>query len=619
MRGRLSAICEHLSPAGRGSVQGAQVKVIQPVAGRLADGAQAVFLKGAFQPGIFQQFGENFGAALARVGHVVVPGVLTVLLDHGPEFQRHGLREAVVDIVEGAGIDVVLLLPALAVAVERDVAVQAQPGHVDAEQALPLGMALRGGQVGLFVGDMLEVVHRRAVGDEGQRPGQVAVAELGRVGAEEAFGPGPGEELHRHRVALAGFHRGPGVLHRHAVAVHPGGKGVARLVGDDLDVALGAIEVGKDEGHVVIGEGGAVAAARLAGGGQHVEQLAVHHGAEEGAGLGGEFVVEFLPHGQNVIGAAHRARVAGAEHQRLVGIAQRVGNAQPLGLGAADAVGQRHQVLDDGGAELFNVRLGVAVALHAVVAQRGVALVPELFAHAVPQVDEFVVDRIHAGLVLLEPGSLGLPGGQAAGVVGVGLEGFELAQRVDAALKRNLGAGQQLLVFLGELVFPLHIGDDRGRERLAGDFGIGEHQFAVLGRKFGAEGAGQQRGRKGVAAGLQFGVGGVPELLLGVVELVPRVDAVADAGQLRLGGDVAFQRVVVQKSGAGGFIVGRVAQPGRDGVVLGLHRGQVGAMVGHFGKGHGDAPFRLKFGRPVRPTLLIIAQLPARCDCPAQN
>lgn len=66
LRGRLSAICEHLSPAGRGSVQGAQVKVVQPVAGRLADGAQAVFLKGAFQPGIFQQFSENFGAALRK-------------------------------------------------------------------------------------------------------------------------------------------------------------------------------------------------------------------------------------------------------------------------------------------------------------------------------------------------------------------------------------------------------------------------------------------------------------------------------------------------------------------------------------------------------------------------
>src|SRR5699024_3360733 len=118
-------------------------------------------------------------------------------------------------------------------------------------------------------------------GDEGQRRGQVAVAELGRVLAKEALGPRPGKELHTHRVDFAGFHGGPGVLHRHAVAVGPGGKGVAGLVGDDLHVALGAVEVGKDEGDVVVGEGGAVAAAGLTGGGKHVQQPAVQHGVEE--------------------------------------------------------------------------------------------------------------------------------------------------------------------------------------------------------------------------------------------------------------------------------------------------------------------------------------------------
>ena len=39
------------------------------------------------------------------------------------------------------------------------------------------------------------------------------------------------------------------VLHRDAVAVDVGRKGVARLVGDHLHIALGAVEVGEDEGH----------------------------------------------------------------------------------------------------------------------------------------------------------------------------------------------------------------------------------------------------------------------------------------------------------------------------------------------------------------------------------
>ena len=42
---------------------------------------------------------------------------------------------------------------------------------------------------------------------------------------------------------------GQTVLHRDAVPVDIGRKGVAGLVGDHLHIALGAVEVGEDEGH----------------------------------------------------------------------------------------------------------------------------------------------------------------------------------------------------------------------------------------------------------------------------------------------------------------------------------------------------------------------------------
>ena len=46
------------------------------------------------------------------------------------------------------------------------------PWHIDRAQALPLRVAFGRGHFGLFIDDMLEMIHERAVGDEGQRGGQ---------------------------------------------------------------------------------------------------------------------------------------------------------------------------------------------------------------------------------------------------------------------------------------------------------------------------------------------------------------------------------------------------------------------------------------------------------------
>ena len=359
-------------------------------------------------------------------------------MQHRPELQADGLGQTVVDVVERALINVHLALPVLTCAVERDLAVQTHPGLIDGSQLFPFLVALGRGQLGVLVDDVLEMVHHCAVGDEGQRTRQMAVAELAGIRAEEAIGPRPSEELHRHRVDFACLHAGPDVGVRDAVTVHVGGKGVAGLVGHDLDVVLGAVEVGKNKRHFVITQARAVATARLAGGGQHVHELVVQHFVEEHAGLGGKLLIELFALFEDGVGVARRAGVAAAEHQGVVGCVHRVLLAQPPGLLAVDAVGQRHDVLDDGGAELFHIGLRVAVAAHAVVAQRGVALIAKLFAHGVTQVDELIVEAVELGPVLFVPCALGLPGGQTAGIVGVVLEGGQLAQRVDAALKRDL-------------------------------------------------------------------------------------------------------------------------------------------------------------------------------------
>ena len=112
-----------------------QIVVIQPFFGCGADPAQGVGIEGIAQACLLQQVGKHQRTAQLGILEVGFKGGLGVLLNPGPEVQGHGLGQAVVNVVEGAGIDVALALPALALAVEGDLAglhtdpaVPARPG-----------------------------------------------------------------------------------------------------------------------------------------------------------------------------------------------------------------------------------------------------------------------------------------------------------------------------------------------------------------------------------------------------------------------------------------------------------------------------------------------------------
>ena len=350
---------------------------------------------------------------------------------------------------------------------------------------------------------------------------------------------------------------------------------------------LGAVEVGKNERYLIIPQAGAVAARRLAGGGKHVQQLIVQHGVKEDAGFGRKFLIEFFTLGQNGIGIAAGGGVAGTEHQGIIGKAHGVLFAQALGLLTVDAVRQRHQILDHGGTELFYIRFGIAVAAHAVVAQGGVTLVPQLFAHLIPQVGQLVINIIQLFLVVLIPLALGFPGGQAAGIVRVILERAQLGQSVHPAFKRDLCAGQQLAILLGQLVFLLQFLHDIGRECLALNFGVHKHQVAVFFGKVFAVGACQHGGGPGILPLLDLRHGAVGKFHLFIIELIPRINGMAHAGQGEQGIHMLVQHLLLQKSGAGSGIVGGVLQTlGQCGKLF-FQGAHVRALIGHFGKFHG--------------------------------
>ena len=483
-----------------------------------------------------------------------------------------------------------LPLPALAVAVEGDLAAELHPRHIHAQKLFPHCMALRRGHLRLFIDDMLEMVDHRAVGDEGQRARQMAVAELAGIVTKEAVCPRPREEFHGHGVHLAALKARPDRLGRDAVAVEIRGKGVARLVRHDLNVVLRAVEVGEDKRNAVLAKARAVAAGPLAGGRQHVQKLVIEHRVEEFAGFGGKRLIEPLALRENVVRGAAGLRVAAAEAKGVIGKGHGIGLAKASGLCLIDGGRDGHDVFDNGGAELLHVLLRVAVAAHAVIAQLGIAVVAQLAAHRVAQLHELVIDLVQLRLVRLVPAALGLPRSQTPRVVRVVFKRGQLRDGVGAAFELDLCAGDQLLIVLHELVFLLQLLDNGGRERLAGDLGVEEHQIAVFRCEFLAERAFQHGSRPRVVIGAKLRPCFVPELLFGVIELVAGVDGVADARERGKRIDVHRQLLLGEERLARGGIIRRGLQPVGQRLQLLLQLVQIGPCIRHFRKFHGNLP-----------------------------
>ena len=458
-----------------------------------------------------------------------------------------------------------LPLPAFAFAVEGNLPVQLHPGHILSQELLPGIVPFTGRPAGILIDQVLEMVHHRSVGNKGQRRGQVAVQELPGVGPEEVLRPRPGHELHGHGVDFTGFHAGPHIAHGNPVPVHVSRERVSGLMGHHFHVALGSVEVGKDEGHTVIHQAGAVAAAFLTLGGKHVHQLSFQHHVEELAGLRGKLIIELFAGGQDIVGRSFGPGIAGAEFQRVVRKAHGVFLAQALRLLPVDAVRHRHQVGPYRLPELLHIFLGIAVPAHAVVTQGGVAFIAQLLSHGIPQACQLVIDFIQLVLVFLVPLSFGFPGGQALCVIRAGFERSQLGQGIHAALKGNLSGSDQLLVFVAQVIFLLQLGNDLRGEGLQFNLRVDEHQAAVLRFKILAEGRSQHRRGPGLVILLQFRPGLVPEINLPVIERIPGINGMADVGQVDQRVHMAHFLLLLQENFLCFLIVLRTLQAFRQG------------------------------------------------------
>ena len=112
-----------------------------PLAHLLGDGLDRAILKGNLQSGGLHQLCVAGQTGTAHQLEVAFPGILVVLEAQQEELQRSHGGQAVINIVEGALINVELALPAYTAAIEGQV-VEIDPGAVLVLQFQPDGIAL---------------------------------------------------------------------------------------------------------------------------------------------------------------------------------------------------------------------------------------------------------------------------------------------------------------------------------------------------------------------------------------------------------------------------------------------------------------------------------------------
>ena len=351
---------------------------------------------------------------------------------------------------------------------------------------------------------------------------------------------------------------------------------------------LGAVKVGKDKGNLIIGDAGAVATAAFAFGGKNIQQFIVQHHAEEFAGLGRKLIIELATHGKDLIRCADGLGIAGAEFQRVIGKAHRIFFAQTLRLLAINAVRHRHQILHNRLAKLLYIFLGVAVAAHAVVSQRGITFIAQLFAHFITQMHQLIVKIIQLSLVFFVPIALGFPCSEATGIVRVTLKRSELRKGVYTALKRDLSRSQQLFILIGQLIFFLQFFNNHRREGLALDFRLEEHQVAVLFGKVLTVRRFQHGLGPALLALLQLGVNLVPELHFSIIKSIAGINGVANMGKIRQGADVLIQLFLCQEQFFRLSIAFRCFQLFSQAIQLSFQLLSIRALIFHLGKFHSE-------------------------------
>ena len=479
-----------------------------------------------------------------------------------------------------------LTLPACTAAIEGKTG-KIDPRAVLLFQLEPLGIAFIGGQIRVLVHDVLELVHFASVSKEHKTVLSVEQGVFVGIPAEEQMMPRCSQELHGHGVDLGALHAGAFQIGGHfgITLGHIALKGVAALVGQHVHIAGGVVPVGKNEGGLVAGQAGHIAAGHLAGAALHIEQLVVLHKVDE---LGG-FRAKLMVHGA---GGIHTGFVAGnglgiavLEHDGQIGEGG-AGNAGALCTHGHHLLQLGHHIVCHLIAEFPDLFRAVADAVHAHIGKLTVVVIAHHPGLCIQVLHDLAVQLVQLGTVGVKITGLGLVGGAAHGRVQILLVRAQLRDGELFAVQFHQCAAVDLLVAAHqsiELLLQLH-----------GAVIHAQNGILHTGHTGGAEFFGQgihMRVRKESAADLYAGVGhggavGIKEVLLSLPVFIAGVAGVVDVGKVR-GGVVlckGFALLIIEPDKGiavrcGSGLCGQLFAPGQQGT-------DVRAGIGHFVEFH---------------------------------
>ena len=220
------------------------------------------------------------------------------------------------------------------------------------------------------------MIHHCAVGQENKRVGQVLELGLFRLGAVEIIKILPAEELHRHRVNLAGLAGRTDIFSQRLVTRLIKGERMAGFVRKDVDVAAGTVEIAENKRRFVCIQHRAVAAGGLPFLGEHVEQLVFEHKIDERGGFGTHLTIHPAPGGEDFLARTLGLSVAVLIKEILV-IQLHIRHADLIALAFLERLDNRHNVAHDLCAERLYILLGIAIAQITVVSDLNKTLLAE--------------------------------------------------------------------------------------------------------------------------------------------------------------------------------------------------------------------------------------------------
>ena len=241
---------------------------------------------------------------------------------------------------------------------------------------------------------------------------------------------------------------------------------------------------------------------------------------------------------------AKRFRVtAGDDHAIVIELV--IGDPETLRVLGAQTGDHGHHVVQDVLAEDTHLLLVVAEAPHPVIAELDIVFIAHFLRHAVTHVHHAVVDAVELRLMLLQPASKHLVA-LAAGVAVVVLGVFHQQRtRHGLAAEGELQPAHQVGILVNQLVLLHHVLNDLRRHGFAVHFQRPEQHRRELFLQFGAEGGIEQRSGKLYVVVLNDGADLIVVIVLGLIELIHRVDGIAHVGERRVCLEFDHEREII--------------------------------------------------------------------------